>query len=319
MMMPSSSSWNSQPHPHAHLVHRVGSQMTDGNETWNTMSLDDHDHHAQIVSTEQPWTPTRRLSTPSGTFEDSPFSSSHGTAAASVLLLAASKIRQDEEASAATISPFSNDDNSSKEVLRQTPSQPSVPLKKRKNPADIMRQKTEIATASVHSQSHAHVSPMSHNDMHQPSSSESVATTSPDSISSRHPPSSPSYELQDGQALLDSAKIHDTKEITLPTSSQQRPPPASMPSMMIPHFPSILHAVLTESEFANSVVQWLAHGQAWKIVRWDALRRQVLTKYFAPHGLVSMDAFMWQLQAWGFMEVTDGPDVGAYANVVRCG
>jgi len=136
-----------------------------------------------------------------------------------------------------------------------------------------------------------------------------------------------SYDsLKDGHPLPDSAKINDAKEITL---VHRRCHPKGPPTHVeIPHFPSVLHAVLTESEFANSVLQWLPHGQSWRIVRWDALRRQVLPKYFSQlreedckdgTGQVcgSIDAFLWHLSAWGFEEVTDGPDVGAYSHVVR--
>jgi hypothetical protein len=88
----------------------------------------------------------------------------------------------------------------------------------------------------------------------------------------------------------------------------------------IPDFASTLHMVLTESEFAGKVVQWLPHGKAWRIVLWDALRRQLLPKYFpqlqdSPSS-GSIDAFLWHLQAWGFTEVTEGSDAGAYTHVV---
>lgn len=94
--------------------------------------------------------------------------------------------------------------------------------------------------------------------------------------------------------------------------------------VVIPHFPTVLHMVLTESEFAGSVLQWLAHGKAWKIVRWDALRRKVLPKYFSrlqqqsksASAACSIDEFLCHLEAWGFEEVTDGPDAGAYTHVV---
>lgn len=191
----------------------------------------------------------------------------------SVLLLAAGRPRQVD----------------SKDTDEEEESVQRVPLKKRKITSILRKQQTPC-----------NVSPMSHG-----SKSLSVAESS----STR----TPSYDLKDGQALLDSSKISDTKEIAVA-------PPAHV---IIPHFPSVLHSLLTDSEFSGSVVQWLPHGQSWKIVRWDALRRQVLPTFFPQLGEEdgkrtsgSIDAFLWHLSAWGFEEVTHGPDAGAYANVV---
>ena len=85
------------------------------------------------------------------------------------------------------------------------------------------------------------------------------------------------------------------------------------------HFPSILHKVLSETD-AQTVLQWLPHGQAWKIVRWDALRREVLPRCFPElcqeKGGGSIDSFLAQVRAWGFEEIKDGPDAGAYRHIV---
>jgi hypothetical protein len=111
------------------------------------------------------------------------------------------------------------------------------------------------------------------------------------------------------------------------TSTCPAPPPTHL---AIPHFPSVLHSLLTESEHAGSVVQWLLHGKAWKIVRWEALRRQVLPQFFpqlreedqtqskagGTSSAGSIDAFLWHLTAWGFEEVIDGQDAGAYFHPV---
>ena len=87
----------------------------------------------------------------------------------------------------------------------------------------------------------------------------------------------------------------------------------------LPHFPSVLHKVLDMPD-VSSVLQWLPHGEAWKIVRWDALRREILPQYFpelckGEDG--SMDSFLGQVRAWGFEEITDGADAGAYRHLVR--
>jgi hypothetical protein len=244
-------------------------------------------------------------------------------------------------------------------------------LKKRKQAAaGIMRKKSSPDAVSLAS----HVSPCStagtpaasgSGDGPRPGKADaSGSNRGAAAASPPRPGSSPSssYDLRDGQALHDSAKIHDPKEIALVPSPPPPPPPApiaaphphhspahqqvaaaTIPKLHkhqlnhqrreIPHFPSVLHAVLTESEFAGKVLLWLPHGQAWRIVRWDALRRSVLPKYFAqlndddgaapskdaaaPMPSGSIDAFLWHLSAWGFEEVNEGPDVGAYAHVVR--
>jgi len=95
---------------------------------------------------------------------------------------------------------------------------------------------------------------------------------------------------------------------------------------LVPYFPSALHWLLTESSSqtaspeyaaARSVLQWVPHGQALRVVRWDALRSQVLPQFF-PQLVASVDAFLWHLAAWGFEEIPDGPDVGAFGHTVRC-
>ena len=117
--------------------------------------------------------------------------------------------------------------------------------------------------------------------------------------------------MKDAQTLHEGSQIKNAAEIS--------PPPTQV---VIEHFPTVLHSILTSSEFAGNVVQWLPDGEAWKILRWDALRRQVLPKYFSQlrdeDGKLgsSIDAFLWQLASWGFEEIQDGPDVGAYTNKV---
>jgi len=269
------------------MIHRLGSGTTDMNSPRRVQS-----------------SPNRGMLVPSHDGSKS-FDSSHEVAA-SVLLLAASAMKEKDSAlltrnqSGGTSSASSSTDEA----------EPSVPLKKRlkaNSPSDIMRRTQNKSTA-------CHISPHSeHSKQLTPSGPGTASPTNTATPSSRQASaeSAASYDLKDGEALPDSAKINDAKEITPPTHVE------------IPHFPSVLHAVLTESEFAGSVLQWLPHGQAWKIVRWDALRRQVLPKYFSQlreedgkGASGSIDAFLWHLSAWGFEEVTDGVDAGAYSHVV---
>jgi hypothetical protein len=124
-----------------------------------------------------------------------------------------------------------------------------------------------------------------------------------------------SYDAKDSQALTDSAKIGDTADIIAITPAQVDVPN----NTVIADFPSVLHSAL-----AHGALQWLSHGRAWKIVRWDGLRREIMPRYFPQlchndedgHGSGSIDAFLWHVRAWGFCEVKDGPDVGAYSHVV---
>lgn len=84
-------------------------------------------------------------------------------------------------------------------------------------------------------------------------------------------------------------------------------------------FPSALHKLLSASDL-DTVVEWLAHGKAWRIVRWDALRRTILPQLFPRDNNKSnggsVDAFLKHLKDWGFEEITEGPDVGAYRHEV---
>ena len=119
---------------------------------------------------------------------------------------------------------------------------------------------------------------------------------------------------------------------TSPNSATQFPPATNSNNAynqhhsngLVPYFASALHWLLTESSSqtasteyaaARSVLQWVPHGQAWRVVRWDTLRKQVMPQFF-PQLAGSIDAFLWHLTAWGFEEIQDGPDVGAFGHTV---
>lgn len=94
--------------------------------------------------------------------------------------------------------------------------------------------------------------------------------------------------------------------------SAKHTPERSLPSQVVViHFPTELYRLLEEDD--TKVIQWLSHGRAWRIVRWDALRKQILPRSF---GGTSVDGFLAQLADWGFTEITDGLDAGAYYNPV---
>ena len=93
----------------------------------------------------------------------------------------------------------------------------------------------------------------------------------------------------------------------------------------VSHFPSTLHKILTSSKFLGTVLEWLPHGQAWRVLRWDELAKSVLPVFFPSMCIDDesnygerMNCFLWHVRSWGFQEVKDiGPDMGAYWHNVR--
>ena len=206
----------------------------------------------------------------------------------------------------------------------EQPSSPSessaVPLKKRKKHLDFLRRNTAPTTVTEEGQEPCHVSPGSNSsigangptvssDENTPKRPTRVVTTGAQRSNSYDSKESP-YRDESTQALLNSSKIHRTAEISPPDT------------VVLPHFPSVLHQVLSDPEYAGTVMKWLPDGEGWKVLRWDALRRQILPRYFADlrdengKGAGTIDAFLWHLMAWGFEEIKDGTDVGAYRHDV---
>jgi HSF-type DNA-binding len=224
---------------------------------------------------------------------------SHHEIAASVLLLASS-IRDEERlranASSKAMEHTEDFDDNVAVVGNVIDGDSSRPLKKRKKIADIITMRNK----NHHDEDQAyHVSPMSGATSGQSSPSLPMGGDE----GSANTPSS-SCDIRD----LDSTS--DIKTISL-----QEHRDAEAGSHSAQDFPSTLHSVLSDTEFADNVVKWLPDGKSWKIVRWDALRRQMLPKFFPT--LSSIDAFLSHLHKWGFTEITDGPDAGAYSHMVR--
>ncbi|KAL3911700.1 MAG: hypothetical protein SGILL_007178 [Bacillariaceae sp.] len=222
----------------------------------------------------------------------------------------------------------------------------TMPLKKRlrrqqnEQEEDSMSEATdkEVTNTSAAEQDPCHISPVSHSSAEhnglrtesteeggtpptrrifpQTNNKHANRTSSYDSkdvpmaykVQKDHPGSSSNSTTQE---LLDSSKVHSTAQIGIIA-------PKYPSQVMIPHFPTLLHQVLSDKEFDGKVVQWLADGEAFKVLRWDALRRQVLPRYFSDlrdetgGGCGTIDAFLFHLSAWGFAELKDGTDVGAY-------
>lgn len=179
----------------------------------------------------------------------------------------------------------------------------SRPLKKRKNRdnGDILPNLDGKTTAD----GACHVSPISHSSKSGMSSDLHALSHDTPSTSSAH-----SFDMKDDVA----AKNNNVSPRNVYT--------------MIPQFPSLLHWLLSDvpslrnQVFDPTVLQWVSHGQAWRIVRWDFFHRNVLPAAFPQLSLDtndrsgSIDAFLWQLNSWGFEEIKDGPDVGAFAHTV---
>lgn len=194
---------------------------------------------------------------------------------------------------------------------------PNVPLKKRKKHPGFMRGNNDNDEATDGESQPCHISPVSHSSVEGRTVSREEATPErPQSIRAQTERCN-SYDSKDSpyqkdvtQQLLDSSKISSAKDISITSRVD------------VPHFPSVLHQVLSDPEFAGTVVTWLPDGESWKVLRWDALRRQVLPRYFSNlrdedgSGCGTIDAFLWHLFSWGFEEVKDGSDVGAYRHDV---
>jgi hypothetical protein len=134
-----------------------------------------------------------------------------------------------------------------------------------------------------------------------------------------HPSRSECFDLAYGPAQSENTKAGDAPEV-----SPQAVQTEASQYQAVPNFPDVLHKVLSQFDGNGSVLQWVQTGRAWRVVRWDALRRDVLPRYFpqlcqeeedGSNG-GSIDAFLWNVRAWGFEEITDGPDAGAYAHPV---
>jgi hypothetical protein len=196
----------------------------------------------------------------------------------------------------------------------------SRPIKKRKTvAADIMLRKAPLEeevgseprvaageATSVEGVDAFHVSPMSTHS--QKSGAASDRGPEPASSSSSGVVMS-SYEV--------SAKEGSDQTLAASIKSKES-------DYTLKHFPSALHWLLSESSspdaasgytVVNTVLTWVSHGQAFRVVRWDAFRRHVIPKFF-PQFSGSLDAFLSHVAAWGFEEIKDGPDIGAFAHSV---
>ena len=214
------------------------------------------------------------------------------------------------------------------------------PLKKRKKQLDILRrqqeQQTDVDSSNNNNKNACHISPgtvssdtpprrmdnMSNNNSvnNTPVATSNRAHSYDSKCDSSYTTTgvgvSSSSKRETTKELLDSSKVHSTAQIGAPSQA-----------LTISHFPTVLHQVLADQELLtdgdnSKVIQWLPDGEAWKVIRWDAMRRQVLPKYFSDltdeHGSScgSIDAFLYHIDAWGFEEIKNGTNAGAYRHDV---
>lgn len=96
------------------------------------------------------------------------------------------------------------------------------------------------------------------------------------------------------------------------------------------NFPSLLHDALSKSKYSGSILEWLPHGMAWRVLRWNALLDCVIPDIFpelcicdSKHknnaqkgvspGSERMNNFLYYVKSWGFEEVKQmGVDIGSY-------
>ena len=69
-----------------------------------------------------------------------------------------------------------------------------------------------------------------------------------------------------------------------------------------PTFPIKLHMILASPEF-TSIVSWLPHGRAFRIIQQKEFEEKVIPLYFR-HGRLS--SFCRQVSGWGFRRITSG-------------
>eukprot|EP00548_Thalassiothrix_antarctica_P020136 CAMPEP_0194187546 /NCGR_PEP_ID=MMETSP0154-20130528/51357_1 /TAXON_ID=1049557 /ORGANISM="Thalassiothrix antarctica, Strain L6-D1" /LENGTH=585 /DNA_ID=CAMNT_0038907343 /DNA_START=151 /DNA_END=1908 /DNA_ORIENTATION=+ len=198
------------------------------------------------------------------------------------------------------------------------------PLKKRKKHLDVLLRNGFETLSQQHQEgqfrSANQISPVSSsssqpNNYKQPESSNEIATT----INSL---TTESYDLREVQTLTEANRISDTSEIIPRIPLVQN----KVSYHLVANFPQVLYHILsdtaTQSETTGSVLQWLPHGRAWRVLRWDLVRIVIIPRFFpelcyendGPTSGESIDAFLWNVRSWNFQEINDGLDAGAYAH-----
>jgi hypothetical protein len=190
------------------------------------------------------------------------------------------------------------------------------PSKKRKKHLDFLRRnRCWLPTQHVDSNSNIRLpSPSSSVESNRDPTERETSTPKPTSTFS-----SDIEDIRHAEDFHDSKKSSKTSEITpslIHSEVEQY--------TVVSDLPELLHAILSQCDSDSPILEWLSHGMAWRVVRWDALRRTLLPQVFPQccyemdDGALggSIDAFLWNVRIWGFQEIKDGSDAGAYTHEV---
>jgi hypothetical protein len=77
-------------------------------------------------------------------------------------------------------------------------------------------------------------------------------------------------------------------------------------------FPEILYRLLEDADRDGTsiIVGWLPHGRGFRVHNKKRFEQEVLPKYFL--GQTKWSSFSRQLNLYGYLRITSGPDYGAY-------
>ena len=78
-------------------------------------------------------------------------------------------------------------------------------------------------------------------------------------------------------------------------------------------FPVLLHQILSNRRL-SFIISWLPHGRSWRIHQPELFEKEIIPSYFRHRNLSS---FMRQVNGWGFVRVSKGPDRNSYYHEVR--
>jgi hypothetical protein len=189
------------------------------------------------------------------------------------------------------------------------------PSKKRKKHLDFLRRnRCWLPTQHVESSSSIRIpSPSSSVESNRDPTERETSTPKPTGTSSDFEDARPVEEYQDSKK---SSKNADITPSLIHSEVDQY--------AVVPDLPELLHAILSRGDRDCPILEWLHHGMAWKVVRWDALRTTLLPQVFPQccfemdDGTLggSIDAFLWNVRIWGFQEIKDGSDARAYTHEV---
>jgi hypothetical protein len=80
-------------------------------------------------------------------------------------------------------------------------------------------------------------------------------------------------------------------------------------SSALERFPMKLHKLLIEMAGFSDIISWQVHGRAFKVHKTEEFTENVSCLHFSHHHIKS---FYRQLNLYGFLKITEGPDKGAY-------